>query len=67
MAEFTLTTGADTPALTAGDDVVIGNAQTLNPDDTLNGGDGTDTLRLFGSGTFDLNSIPGYTVLMWWS
>ena len=37
-----------------------GNALTLNATDNLDGGDGFDSLVLFGGGTFDLNSLAGF-------
>ena len=52
MAIFTLTTGSDTVAGTDTDDTVNGTAATLNAGDSLTSGAGTDTLALYGSGTF---------------
>ncbi|MBR1156050.1 hypothetical protein JQ575_36310, partial [Bradyrhizobium sp. JYMT SZCCT0428] len=55
-----LTEGADVLALTADDDTVKGNALTLNPGDDLDGGEGFDSLVLFGGGTFNLNALAGF-------
>ena len=58
--EVTLTTGTDTIAPSVAYTQVIGNALTLNAADDLDGGDGFDSLVLFGGGTFDLNSLAGF-------
>ena len=57
---FKLTAGADSPPSTAADLTINGSAVTLNPADNLDGGGGTDSLVLYGSGIFDLNSLAGY-------
>ena len=56
---FELTAGADSPVPTAADLTINGSVVTLNPADNLDGGGGTDSLVLYGSGTFDLNSLAG--------
>ena len=61
MADFTLTTGADTVTGTAADDTVNGTAATLNSGDSLTGGAGTDTLALYGSGTFRVDQLATFT------
>ncbi|WP_108463697.1 VCBS domain-containing protein [Devosia indica] len=58
--EQTLTTGTDVITPGAGNTQVLGNAQTLNANDNLDGGGGIDELVLYGSGTFDLNSLAGF-------
>ncbi|WFU25382.1 cadherin-like domain-containing protein [Bradyrhizobium sp. CB1717] len=55
-----LTEGTDILTLAADDDTVKGTASTLNPTDNLDGGDGIDSLALFGGGTFDLNALAGF-------
>ena len=57
MADFTLTTGSDTVTGTASNDTVNGSAATLNYGDILTGGAGTDTLALYGSGTFSVDQL----------
>ncbi len=57
---FKLTPGTDTLAPTAANLTINGNAVTLNPTDNLDGGDGTDSLVLYGAGTFDLNALAGF-------
>jgi hypothetical protein len=61
MPVTALTTGTDTFAGTSADEEVTGTAATLNPTDSLAGGDGTDTLSLFGTGTFDLSGLASFT------
>ncbi len=52
---FTLTTGKDTVAGGAGNNVIIAKTNTLNSTDNINGGTGTtNTLELMGGGTFNL-------------
>ena len=58
---FTLTTGSDTVTGTAGNDTVNGTAATLNSGDSLTGGAGTDTLALYGSGTFRVDQLATFT------
>src|SRR5262249_46078205 len=58
--EFTLTTGSDMLAASAANTQVRGNALTFNAGDDLDGGDGFDSLVLFGGGTFDLNSLANF-------
>jgi VCBS repeat-containing protein len=58
---YRLTPGTDTLTLTAADETINGNAVTFNAADNLNAGGGTDTLALYGSGSFDLNAIAGYS------
>nr|WP_254444637.1 VCBS domain-containing protein [Ruegeria arenilitoris] len=55
--EATLTTGTDTFAPDVAGTQIIGNAQTLNPTDVLDVGDGNDSLVLFGGGTYDLQGM----------
>lgn len=43
---FTLTTNTDAVPGTAGNDTITGSASTFNSDDTINGGDGTDTFSV---------------------
>ena len=61
MADFTLTTGSDTVTGTASNDTVNGTAATLNAGDSLTGGAGTDTLALYGSGTFRVDQLATFT------
>ena len=61
MADFTLTTGSDTVTGTDGNDTVNGTAATLNSGDSLTGGAGTDTLALYGSGTFRVDQLATFT------
>ncbi len=58
---FTLTTGTDAPPMTGANETVFGNSATLNATDSLDGGAGTDSLVLYGDGTFDLNSLAAYS------
>ena len=59
---FRLTPGNDTFVGTGADETVVGaTASTLHAGDQLDGGAGTDTLALFGSGTFDLTSLAQFT------
>jgi hypothetical protein len=60
-AEVTLTVGTDIIAPSADNTQFIGTAPTLNATDNLDSGPGTDSLVLYGSGTFDLNSLAGYS------
>jgi Ca2+-binding RTX toxin-like protein len=57
---FKLTAGTDIPEPTADNLTINGNAATLNSTDNLDGGLGTDSLVLYGAGTFDLNTLAGY-------
>lgn len=50
-ATFTATTGTDAVVGTTGNDVINAAAGTLNAGDTINGGDGTDTLNVTWTGT----------------
>ncbi|WP_238232946.1 hypothetical protein, partial [Methylobacterium thuringiense] len=56
-----LTSDADTVLGTSGDDLVSGTSATLNPGDSLAGGDGTDTLTLSGGGSFHLDQLAQFT------
>ncbi|SDK18862.1 VCBS repeat-containing protein, partial [Bradyrhizobium sp. Rc2d] len=56
-AEVTLTGGADIITASSENTQFIGNSTTLNSTDNLDGGTGTDSLVLYGSGTFNLNSL----------
>ncbi|MDR9808892.1 beta strand repeat-containing protein [Rhizobium hidalgonense] len=60
----TLGTGKDTVSFTGGTNTVsgmIGAGATLNSNDGLAGGNGTDTLVISGSGSFDLNSLAVFS------
>ena len=59
-AEATLTTGTDIVAASIDNTQILGFAATLNPADSLDGGAGTDSLVLYGSGTFNLRTLAGY-------
>jgi hypothetical protein len=61
MANFSLTTGADTVVGGASDDTVYGTAATLNAGDSLTGGAGTDVLALVGSGTFRVDQLANFS------
>ena len=61
MANFTLTSGADTVVGGAADDTVYATAATLNAGDSLTGGAGTDVLALVGSGTFNIDQLAAFT------
>jgi hypothetical protein len=52
---FTLTTGADAPVGTTGNDTFVATETTLSSADVLDGGDGTDTLRYASSGAALVN------------
>jgi len=55
---FTLTDSIDTLTGTSGNDLVIGDSTTASAADTLEMGDGTDTVRLFQTATLpSLNSV----------
>ena len=51
---FTLTTGSDTVAGGAANNMIIAKTATLNATDNINGGTATNTLALQGGGTFNL-------------
>ena len=53
---FTLTTGIDTKTGTGGNDTFIGDNTTSSAADQVDGGAGTDTLKLYGNAT-----APAYT------
>lgn len=58
-SSFTLTTGIDTVTGTSGNDTVLGDfttTSTLNAGDQINGGNGTDTLKMYG--TYDSTKMP---------
>ena len=57
----TLTIADDTIVASPEDSVIAGTAFTLNPGDSLDGGDGYDVLELSGPGTFDLSALQGFT------
>ena len=57
MTTVVLTTGTDTFPGTPDDDAVNATASTLTAGDSLDGGDGHDTLVLIGAGTFDLTTL----------
>ena len=61
MANFTLTSGADTVVGGPADDTVYATAATLNVGDSLTGGAGTDVLALAGSGTFRIDQLATFT------
>jgi hypothetical protein len=61
LANFTLTTGADTFVGGAGDNTVYGTSATLNAGDSLTGGSGTNVLDLIGSGSFDISQLAAFT------
>jgi len=61
MATYTLTTGSDNVTGTSNNDTVNGTAATLNSGDSLSGGAGTDTLALYGSGTFWVATLATFT------
>ena len=61
MADFTLTSGADTVVGGPADDTVFATAATLNAGDSLTGGAGTDVLALVGSGNFSLDQLATFT------
>jgi RTX calcium-binding nonapeptide repeat (4 copies) len=56
-----LTAGSDTVTGTVGNDTVNGTAATLNAGDSLIGGAGTDTLALYGGGTFQVDQLASFT------
>ena len=58
---YTLTTGSDTVAGTAGNDTVYATADTLNAGDSLTGGAGLDILSLSGTGTFRVDQLAAFT------
>ena len=57
---FILTTGTDTPTMSAASETVNGSAQTLSSGDSLDGLGGHDVLALYGAGTFNLNSLAAF-------
>ncbi len=59
--EFTLTTGNDAVSFGNTNDQVLGNSLTLNAGDSIVTGAGADELLLFGSGTFNLNTVAAYS------
>lgn len=54
-----LTPDIDVIAGTGDDTLYVATAESLNPDDQLDGGAGTDTLQLVGGGTFSLAALGG--------
>src|ERR1700737_4117686 len=61
MVDYTLTTGNDTFVAPASGSTVYGTAATLNPGDSLTGGEGTDVLVLVGSGSFRVDQLASFT------
>src|SRR5687768_12102503 len=67
MADFELTYGSDTVTGTDTDDTVYGVGgnlpfpSTLNSEDRLTGGAGTDTLLLLGPGYFPVSDLAVFT------
>jgi len=60
---YTLTSGIDNLTGTPGNDIFITDNKTANAGDTLDGGPGTDTLKLFGTATLgNLTSIENVEV-----
>jgi VCBS repeat-containing protein len=58
---YKLTTGTDVLSPGSGNITVNGRAETLSSTDNLNGGTGFDVLALYGGGSFNLNSLAGYS------
>lgn len=56
-----LTAGSDTLSGGTGRDVFTATSSTFNAGDSLDGGAGFDVLKLSGAGTFDLNSLGGFS------
>jgi hypothetical protein len=57
---YTLTTNIDSVLGTTGNDTIIGDASTLSNADQVNGGAGTDTLKMFGTaGAADIPAMTG--------
>ena len=52
-----LTTGDDAPLLTDGDDLVIGNSQTVTAGDVLAAGDGYDRFYVTGDTNFSVTGV----------
>ena len=58
--DFVLTTDPDTLGPSAANTQVTGTALTLNAGDNLDGGTGSNSLVLFGGGTYDLDGLAGF-------
>ncbi|HET7715759.1 MAG TPA: hypothetical protein VFK86_09040, partial [Bauldia sp.] len=56
-----LTEEADSVDLGEGGGLILGDSSTLNPADTLAGGNGRDVLALFGGGVFRLDQLTAFT------
>ena len=59
--EGMLTTGNDIVSADPAGTDLIGNSSTLNNGDQINGGDGTDALVLYGSGTYSLDQLNQFS------
>jgi hypothetical protein len=60
---YTLTTGIDTIAAGAGNNLILATNAALSAGDSINGGGGTNTLKLSGGGTFDLSQPTTLTAV----
>lgn len=60
VQHYTLSLGTDDIAAGGGNNVIAGTSATLTSGDSLDGGDGTDTLRLLGDGAFRLDQIEAF-------
>jgi hypothetical protein len=60
---YTLTAGADTISAGTGNDLILATGGALSAGDSINGGGGTNTLKLSGGGTFDLSQPTTLTNL----
>lgn len=56
---FTFTNSIDNLVGTSGDDTFIGDAATMSNADQLNGGEGSDTLKMFATGSTDVPTMNG--------
>ena len=57
MTDYALTTGTDAILGTSGDDTINATSSTLSAGDSITGGVGTDTLALYGTGTFHIDQV----------